>query len=63
MTENDKPLPLANDPLRPITMQDIRLIAGEGTLSARTVLEAVNVILRQRAGNGEQPADKASLEK
>jgi hypothetical protein len=31
-----------------ISMQDVRLVAGEGKLSAHTVLVAVNVILRQR---------------
>ncbi len=33
---------------RPITMQDIRLMAGEGKLSAHTVLEAANAVLRSR---------------
>jgi hypothetical protein len=35
-------------PIKPITMQDVRLIAGEGPLSARTVLHSVNVILQQK---------------
>lgn len=33
---------------KPITMQDVRLVAGEGKLAAHTVLDAVNAILRQR---------------
>lgn len=33
----------------PITMQDVRLVAGEGKLPAWAVLDAVNVILRRRA--------------
>lgn len=35
-------------PMTPITMQDIRLVAGEGKLPAWAVLDAVNAILRQR---------------
>ena len=34
-----------------ITMQDVRLCAGEGRLSAATVLQAVNAILRNRAAH------------
>jgi hypothetical protein len=34
---------------RPITMQDIRLVAGEGNLLGRHILDAVNIIIRQRA--------------
>lgn len=34
---------------KPITMQDVRLCAGEGKLSASTVLQAVNAILNRRA--------------
>ena len=37
----------------PITMQDIRLCAGEGKLSAATVLQAVNAILGRRALEGK----------
>jgi hypothetical protein len=33
----------------PITMQDVRLFAGEGQLDAAAVLSAVNAVLRQRA--------------
>jgi len=33
----------------PITMSDIRLCAGEGKLTAHTVLDAANAVLRQRA--------------
>lgn len=32
----------------PIGMQDVRLVAGEGKLAAAHVLQAVNVILKQR---------------
>ncbi len=32
----------------PITMQDIRLIAGEGKLTKKTVKQAVSVIKKQR---------------
>lgn len=32
----------------PITMQDIRLMAGEGKLSKKTVKQAVSVIKKQR---------------
>ena len=32
----------------PITMQDIRLIAGEGKLLKRTIKQAVDVIKRHR---------------
>jgi hypothetical protein len=32
----------------PITMQDIRLMAGEGKLSRKTVNQAVSVIKKQR---------------
>lgn len=35
--------------LRPVTMQDVRLRAGEGKLSAKIVLDAVNAELRARA--------------
>jgi hypothetical protein len=35
--------------IKPITMQDVRLVAGEGPLSATTVLDAINVILKQRS--------------
>lgn len=38
----------------PIGMQDIRLVAGEGKLSAANVLDATNIILRQRARVLEQ---------
>lgn len=38
-------------PPKPINMQDIRLVAGEGKLDAHTVLIAVNIILRQRASS------------
>ena len=34
---------------KPITMNDIRLCAGEGKLSAHAVLDAANAVLRQRA--------------
>lgn len=33
----------------PITMQDVRLVTGEGTLVRRHILDAVNIILRQRS--------------
>jgi signal-transduction protein with cAMP-binding, CBS, and nucleotidyltransferase domain len=32
----------------PITMQDIRLIAGEGKLTKKTIKQSVNVIKKQR---------------
>lgn len=32
----------------PITMQDIRLMAGEGRLTKKTVKQAVSVIKKQR---------------
>lgn len=32
----------------PLTMQDVRLIAGEGTLEPHTVLAACNVLMQQR---------------
>jgi hypothetical protein len=35
--------------MKPITMQEVRLVAGEGKLNAATVLQAVNVILKQRS--------------
>lgn len=35
-----------------ISMQDVRLVAGEGKLTARQVLDSVNIILRQRAERG-----------
>lgn len=34
---------------KPITMQDVRLYAGEGKLSAATILQAVNAILARRS--------------
>ena len=37
------------NPTPAITMQDVRLVSGEGKLSAATVLQAVNAILAQRA--------------
>jgi hypothetical protein len=37
-----------------ISMQDVRLVAGEGKLSARQALDAVNVTLRQRAERAER---------
>jgi len=36
--------------MKPITMQDVRLCAGEGKLSAATVLQACNAVIRQRLG-------------
>ena len=33
-----------------ITMQDIRLIAGEGKLSEKTVQQAIEIIRKQRKG-------------
>jgi hypothetical protein len=41
-------------PSETISMQDVRLVAGEGKLSAHTVLDAVNVILRQRQNASER---------
>lgn len=35
---------------KPITMSDIRLVAGEGKLSASDVLAAANAVLRTRGG-------------
>ena len=32
----------------PITMQDIRLMAGEGKLSKKTIKQTVGIIKRQR---------------
>jgi len=32
----------------PITMQDIRLVSGEGKLSKKTIKQAVGIIKRQR---------------
>lgn len=37
---------MTDDRVREITMQDVRLIAGEGKLSAHDVLKAVNAHLR-----------------
>lgn len=39
---------MAQDPGREVNMQDIRLIAGEGQLTQTTMLQAFNVILKQR---------------
>jgi hypothetical protein len=39
----------------PITMQDIRLCAGEGKLSAATVLQATNAVLRMRSSLRPKP--------
>lgn len=36
--------------MQPITMSDVRLIAGEGKLSAHQTIAAVNGVLRMRAG-------------
>lgn len=47
--------------LKPITMQDVRLIAGEGKLEAWTVLEACNVINRQRHERSEVRTGDAAL--
>jgi len=33
-----------------ITMQDIRLIAGEGKLSEKTIQQAIEIIRKQREG-------------
>jgi len=33
-----------------ITMQDIRLIAGEGKLSEKTIQQAIEIIRKQRKG-------------
>jgi hypothetical protein len=49
-----------------ITMQDIRLIAGEGALTKKTVLQAIAVIRKQRRpqgvaenfADGKNPQDK-----
>jgi len=35
--------------MNPLTMSDIRLVAGEGKLSAKDILAAVNGVLRMRA--------------
>ena len=37
-----------------ITMQDIRLIAGEGKLSEKTVQQAIAVIRKQRNSQEQQ---------
>lgn len=37
-----------NELSKPITMQDIRLAAGEGPLSAMEVLHAANAVIRSR---------------
>jgi hypothetical protein len=37
----------------PITMQDIRLMSGEGKLSKKTVKQAVSVIKKQRKERGD----------
>lgn len=37
---------MTDDRVREITMQDVRLMAGEGKLSAHDVLKAVNAHLR-----------------
>lgn len=39
---------LAQSAPKPISMQDVRLVAGEGKLAAATVLDACNAIIRQR---------------
>lgn len=46
--------------LEPINMQDVRLVCGEGKLEAKHVLEAVNIILKQRA---ERAAPASSEQK
>jgi len=33
-----------------ITMQDIRLLAGEGKLSEKTIQQAIEIIRKQRKG-------------
>ena len=42
-----------------ITMDEVRLLCGEGKLSARDVLNAVNVILKQRAESAAAQAREA----
>lgn len=41
-------LKVAGEAAKPITMSDVRLRCGEGTLSPRDVLFAVNAILKRR---------------
>ncbi len=53
MTDAIKP---ESGEVRPITMQDVRLAAGEGKLSAHDVLNAVNAILRNRVQPGRSPS-------
>lgn len=47
----DRPAPVNT----PITMQDVRLMAGEGKLSGADVLAACNAILRQRGAAPPAP--------
>lgn len=44
-----------------ITMQDIRLIAGEGKLTRKTVLQAIDIIRKQRRPQGVDEAAKKGL--
>jgi len=41
----------------PITMQDVRLFAGEGKFDAAAVLAAVNVVLRRRSDAAQMEID------
>jgi len=40
---------------KPITMQDVRLAVGEGRLSERAILDACNIVIRQRLATLPQP--------
>ena len=46
-----------------ITMQDIRLVAGEGKLSSKTIKQAIAVIRKQRRPQGVAEAGNKPLEK
>lgn len=45
----------------PIGMQDVRLVTGAGKLPAWAILDAVNVILRSRAGEHVIPEGALAL--
>ncbi len=50
-----------SDPLRPITMQDVRLAVGEGKLPANDVLAGCNAELRRRAALVRPASDPVDL--
>ena len=42
---------------KPITMQDVRLMAGEGKLSKKTIKQAVGVIQKRRKEDADRIAN------